>query len=70
MKEFTAACVQIAITPNDPQENIEKCLEWLDKAVEEYQADLIVFPETVTTGFDTGLQLRISGIWSMRSRAN
>ena len=55
MKEFTAACVQIAITPNDPAANIQKCLEWLDKAVQEYQADLIVFPETVTTGFDTGL---------------
>ena len=55
MKEFTAACVQIGITPNDPQANIDKCLLWLDKAVKEYQADLVVFPETVTTGFDTGL---------------
>ena len=55
MKEFTAACVQIGITPNDPQVNIDKCLLWLDKAVKEYQADLVVFPETVTTGFDTGL---------------
>jgi predicted amidohydrolase len=55
MKEFTAACVQIGITPNEPQKNIKKCLQWLDKAVEEYQADLVVFPETVTTGFDTGL---------------
>ena len=34
MKEFTAACVQIAITPNEPQKNISKCIEWLDKAVE------------------------------------
>jgi len=55
MKEFTAACVQIGVTPNEPQANIKKCLHWLDKAVEEYQADLVVFPETVTTGFDTGL---------------
>ena len=55
MKEFTAACVQIAVTPNKPQENIKKCVEWLDQAVEDYQADLVVFPETVTTGFDTGL---------------
>ena len=57
MKEFTAACVQIAITPNQPQENIKKCLKWLKKAVKENEADLIVFPETVTTGFDTGLSL-------------
>ncbi len=55
MKEFTAACAQIAITPNDPQANIKKGVEWLKKAVKEYQAELIVFPETVTTGFDTGM---------------
>jgi predicted amidohydrolase len=55
MKEFTAACVQIGITPNEPVANINKCLLWLEKAVREYQAELIVFPETVTTGFDTGL---------------
>ncbi len=57
MKEFTAACVQIAITPNQPQQNIKKCLKWLKKAVTENEADLVVFPETVTTGFDTGLSL-------------
>jgi predicted amidohydrolase len=55
MKEFTAACVQISIKPNQPQENIKKGLKWLKKAVEETKAELIVFPETVTTGFDTGL---------------
>ena len=55
MKEFTAACVQIAITPNDVSTNIKKGLTWLDQAVEEYGAELIVFPETVTTGFATGL---------------
>jgi beta-ureidopropionase len=63
MKEFTAACVQIAITPNDPAANIQKCLVWLEKAVREYQADLIVFPETVTTGFDTGLSSE--DLWDM-----
>ena len=55
MKEFTAACVQIAIKPNQVQENIAKCIDWLGKAVSEYEADLVVFPETITTGFDTGL---------------
>ena len=57
MKEFTAACVQISVTPNHPRENITKSLKWLKKAVSEHEADLIVFPETITTGFDTGLQL-------------
>jgi len=63
MKEFTAACVQIAVTPNKPGENIKKCVEWLDKAVAEHQADLVVFPETVTTGFDTGLS--IEELWDL-----
>ena len=55
MKEFVAACVQIAITPNDVEANIAKGLSWLEKAVQEYQAELVVFPETVTTGYETGL---------------
>jgi predicted amidohydrolase len=55
MKEFTAACVQIAIAPNDVQANIEKGMTWLEKAVREYEAELVVLPETVTTGFETGL---------------
>lgn len=55
MKEFVAACVQIAITPNDVGANVKKGVQWLKKAVKEYDADLIVFPETVTTGYETGL---------------
>ncbi|NIS79612.1 MAG: carbon-nitrogen hydrolase family protein [Anaerolineales bacterium] len=55
MKEFTAACVQIAITPNDVQANIAKGVHWLKEAVSLHKADLVVFPETVTTGYETGL---------------
>ena len=55
MKEFVAACVQIAITPNDVEANIAKGLSWLEKAVHEYEAELVIFPETVTTGYETGL---------------
>ena len=55
MKDFIAACVQIAITPNDVMANVDKGLSWLEKAVKEYDAELVVFPETVTTGYDTGL---------------
>lgn len=55
MKDFIAACVQIAITPNDVEANVQKGLTWLEKAVREYDAELVVFPETVTTGYDTGL---------------
>ncbi|MCZ2127539.1 MAG: carbon-nitrogen hydrolase family protein [Anaerolineales bacterium] len=55
MKEFIAACVQIGITPNDVKANVEKSVAWLEKAVKEHDADLIVFPETITTGFITNL---------------
>ncbi|HZQ08229.1 MAG TPA: carbon-nitrogen hydrolase family protein [Anaerolineae bacterium] len=65
MKEFIAACAQIAITPNDVQANIEKAVEWVAKAANEFDADLIVLPETVTTGFVTGLDG--NGIWDLVS---
>ena len=55
MKEFISACVQISITPNDVQTNIDKGVAWLEKAVREHKAELVVFPETVTTGYETGL---------------
>lgn len=51
MKEHISACVQIAIEPNNIKVNIEKTCEWLKKAAKEYEAELIVFPETITTGF-------------------
>jgi beta-ureidopropionase len=55
VKEFVAACVQIAITPNDVQANMNKGVTWLENAVEQHKAELVVFPETVTTGYETGL---------------
>ncbi|RPI57501.1 MAG: carbon-nitrogen hydrolase family protein [Chloroflexi bacterium] len=55
MKEFVAACVQIAATPNDVQANVEKGVAWLERAAHEFEAELVVFPETVTTTFVTGL---------------
>jgi len=55
MKKFIAAGVQIAPILNDVPATIEKCLTWLKKAVKEYEADLVVFPETVTTGFNTNV---------------
>lgn len=51
MREHIAACVQIAIKPNDIRVNIDKTCEWLEMAARDYEAELIVFPETITTGF-------------------
>jgi predicted amidohydrolase len=55
MKELIVAVAQIAITPNDVQANVDKGVAWLKKAASEYAAELVVFPETVTTGYETGL---------------
>jgi predicted amidohydrolase len=67
MKDFIAACVQIAITPNDVEANVNKGVNWLRKAVEEYQADLVVFPETVTTGYEPGLSAE--DLWDLVDQA-
>ena len=67
MKEFVAACVQIAITPNDVQANVDKGGIWLKRAVEEYDAELVVFPETVTTGYEPGLQAE--DLWDLVDEA-
>lgn len=63
MKEFVAACVQIAVTPNDVQANVEKGVTWLERAAREFEAELVVFPETVTTSFVTGLDA--DELWDM-----
>lgn len=51
MRDFVACAVQIAVKPNDVEHNTAKAIEWLEKAVAEHGAELVVFPEDVTTGF-------------------
>lgn len=67
MKEFVAACVQIAITPNDVQANVDKGVAWLERAVREYDAELVAFPETVTTGYETGFDAE--DLWDLVDEA-
>ncbi|MCK8825623.1 carbon-nitrogen hydrolase family protein [Fuchsiella alkaliacetigena] len=55
MKNFIAAGVQIAVEPNNVEANLKKVVKWIDKAVEEHDAELIVFPESITTGFDPAM---------------
>ncbi len=55
MKEFIAAAVQIAVKPNDINYNLEKICFWLKTAVKEHGAELVVFPESITTGFAPGM---------------
>lgn len=55
MREFRAAAVQIAVKPNDIKYNLEKICHWMEKAVKENEAELVVFAETITTGFTPNL---------------
>lgn len=57
MKEHIAACVQIAVEPNNINANIEKACHWLEMAHKDYDAELIVFPETITTGFTPNMAI-------------
>lgn len=51
MQQMTVACAQFFINPMNIEANIEKALTFIDKAIAEHQPKLIVFPESVTTGF-------------------
>lgn len=51
MKEFTVCGIQIAVKPNDIDFNVRKIREWAIKAKAMYNPELMVFPESVTTGF-------------------
>jgi len=55
MIKFTAACAQFAITPMQPRENVQQCVHWIEHAVRETKARLIILPETITTGFVPGI---------------
>lgn len=55
MQRFTAACAQYAITPMDVAANVAKSVVWVRRAVDESGAQLIVLPESVTTGFTSAV---------------
>ncbi len=59
MRAFTAAAVQTApvagpLGPDVVRANIENCVQWLTRCVEATDAELVVLPETATTGFTPG----------------
>jgi predicted amidohydrolase len=56
MRAFTAAAVQISpvagpLGPDAVKANVEKCVDWLTRCVEATGAELVVLPESATTGF-------------------
>src|SRR5688500_12801898 len=60
MKAFTAAAIQVAplpgpLTPETVKGNLAKAGEWVEGCVDATGAELVVLPESVTTGFTPGL---------------
>ncbi|HNW92001.1 MAG TPA: carbon-nitrogen hydrolase family protein [bacterium] len=58
MREFIAASVQITVQPHAFRENLEKICAWHEQAVRECHAELVVFPESVTSGFHPAMSAR------------
>jgi len=63
MIRFTAACVQFGVTPLAVRENVEKAIHWIERAVQETGAQLVVLPETITTGFVPGIP--VEELWDL-----
>lgn len=60
MKPFVAAAVQIApqpgpLTAESIKANLANAVDWVTRCVESTGADLVVLPETCTTGFTPGV---------------
>lgn len=57
MQEFKVCGIQIAPKPNDVKYNVEKICHWARKAYDSFQPQLMVFPETITTGYAPGMSV-------------
>jgi len=60
VRAFTAAAIQLAplpgpLTPETVKGNLSKAAEWVERCVDATGADLVVLPESVTTGFTPGV---------------
>src|SRR5262245_46713132 len=60
MRAFTAAAIQVAPTPGpltaaSIKSNVDKCVAYLERCVAETGAELVVLPETASTGFTPGI---------------
>lgn len=52
------AGAQFAVVPNDISTNLYRCIYFLRRAVEDTGAKLLVFPESITTGYNPALPIR------------
>lgn len=68
MRAFTAAAVQIApvagpLTAESIKSNVDRCVEYVERCVDATGADLVVLPETATTGFTPGIPAQ--ALWDL-----
>ncbi len=68
MRTFVAAAVQVApvsgpLTESSISSNVDKCVGLVDRCVAETGADLVVLPETASTGFTPGVDP--SRLWEL-----
>jgi len=60
MRAFTAAAIQLApapgpLTPASIKSNVDRCVSFVERCVEATGAELVVLPETASTGFTPGV---------------
>jgi deaminated glutathione amidase len=60
MKAFTAAAIQVAPVPGPltaagVKSNVDKCVTYIERCVEQTGAELVVLPESASTGFTPGV---------------
>ena len=54
-RKVRVAGVQFAVVPNDIPANLDRCVHWLRVAKKDVGAELVVFPESITTGFNPAM---------------
>ncbi len=65
-RRVVIAGAQFAVVPNDIPTNLYRCIYFLRRAVEDTGAKLLVFPESITTGFNPALSAR--DLWELLPR--
>ena len=65
-RRIVIAGAQFAVVPNDIPTNLYRCVYFLRRAVEDTGAKLLVFPESITTGFNPALKAR--DLWELLPR--
>jgi predicted amidohydrolase len=68
MRPFMAAAVQVApvsgpLTADTVRSNVDKCVSMVERCVAETGAELVVLPETASTGFTPGVP--VEELWSL-----